>query len=49
MRAEEMIRNELLIPLAEVQDSEAGEDPAMLSDVMVAWRDLMVEDTTPDQ
>ncbi len=49
MRAEEMIRNELLIPPAEVQDSDGGDDPAMLTDVMVAWRDLMVEDTTPDQ
>ncbi len=44
-----MIRNELLIPPAEVQDSDGGDDPAMLTDVMVAWRDLMVEDTTPDQ
>lgn len=49
MRAEEMIRNELLIPPAEVHDPDGGDDPAMLTDVMVAWRDLMVEDTNGDQ
>ena len=42
MRAEEMIRAELLVPPPEVQ--EDNDQPGPLSDVMEAWRAVVTED-----
>lgn len=44
MRAEEMIRAELLVPPQELQEADDPDQPGPLAEVIEAWRDVTTED-----
>lgn len=44
MRAEEIIRAELLVPPQELQEADDPDQPGPLAEVIEAWRDVTTED-----